>query len=154
MTGDNREQQLIADIRHLLDAELQDADTRAALQQARIRALAGHQKRQRTPWLEFALAASLVAVVAVNLPQSKTETRSATVASVAQKAPAASNSKAVAVHQPDKSTSPSAATPQAKPIASQAPAIDMDLLENLELYEDTEFYEWLSEQEGQGGLDA
>ena len=154
MTADDREQQLIADIKHLLDSERPDTDTRAALQQARIRALADSGNRQRMPWLEFAVAASLVALVAVNLPQSKTDSPSSPGKPVVQKPVSAITGKAVAARQPDKPTSPSAATPQAKPLASQAPAIDIDLLENLDLYEDTEFYEWLSEQEGQGGLDA
>ncbi len=154
MTADDRERRLIADIKRLLDAELPDAKTRSALQQSRIRALAETGKRQRTPWLAFALAASLVAVVAVNLPQSKPGTRPATAAPVAYKAPVTSAGKAVVTSVPDKPTPPSSDKPQTKPLAAQAPAIDMDLLENLELYEDTEFYEWLSEQEGQGGLDA
>lgn len=154
MTTEDKEQRLIADIKRLLDAEPPDAETRSALQQSRIRALAATGKRQSMPWLGFALAASLVAVVAVNLPQSKTGTRPDTAAPVVQKAPVTSAGRAVAASVPDKSVSPSAAAPQAKPLSAQTSAIDMDLLENLDLYEDTEFYEWLSEQESQGGLDA
>jgi hypothetical protein len=154
MTGDNREHTMIADIKRLLDAELPDADTRAALQQARIRALSATGKRQRTPWLEFAVAASLVAVVAVNLPRPKPAAVPAPATAVARTPASANAVKTAVTPQPVKPTSPSAATPQAKPVASQATAIDMDLLENLDLYEDTEFYEWLSEQEGEGVLDA
>ena len=161
MTGDNREQQLIADIKHLLDAELPDADTRAALQQARIRALSETAKRQRTPWLEFAVAASLVAVVAVNLPQSKTGSKTAPATPLAARKTASSSAAAVAVlpqktppPMPPTLVRPTDSRLQAKPLATQVSGIDMDLLENLDLYEDTEFYEWLSEQEGEGVLDA
>jgi hypothetical protein len=41
---------------------------------------------------------------------------------------------------------------RAKPLAAQAPAIDIDLA-NLDLYEDAEFYEWLSNRK-QRDLDA
>lgn len=154
MTHNDSERRLIADIKQLLDAELPDADTRAALQQARIRALNEPGKRQRRPWLEFAVAASLAAVVAVNLPRSKPDDVATPTTAVARAPVSASAVTTAVVPSPAKPTSPSDVTPQAKPVASQAAAVDMDLLENLELYEETEFYEWLSEQESQGGLDA
>ena len=162
MTHNDSEHRLIADIKHLLDADLPDADTRAALQQARIRALNESEKRSpRTPWLEFAVAASLVAVLAVNLPQSKNGSQSAPATALAARKETSTSATAVAV-LPQKSPPPMPPTLvrptdsrlQAKPLATQVSTIDMDLLENLDLYEDTEFYEWLSEQEDQGGIDA
>lgn len=161
MTHNDSERRLIADIKQLLDAELPDADTRAALQQARIRALNEPGKRQRRPWLEFAVAASLLAAVAVNLPESKTDPQSAPATPLAARNTTNTSGTAVAVlpQKPPPPMPPTLVRPtdsrlQAKPVASQAAAVDMDLLENLDLYEDTEFYEWLSEQESQGGLDA
>jgi hypothetical protein len=152
MTGNDDNLKLIADIREVLDRTPLDASARAALQRARGRALQnGGKNPGHMPWLTFALGASLTAVVAVNLPQSKPDSRPAPATPVVRNASAG---KAVAALASDKPISPSAAKPQAKPLAAQAPAIDIDLLENLDLYEDAEFYEWLSEQEAQGGLDA
>lgn len=155
MTDTNTEQKMIADIKQLLDADMPDIDTRAALQQARIRALTDSEKHtQRKPWLEFAVAASLVAVVVANLPQSKNDVQSTATTPIAQKTTVSTSTKTVATLPPDKPKSPSAVRTQTTPVTSQASAIDIDLLENLDLYEDPEFYEWLSEQEAQGGIDA
>ena len=148
---------LIGQIRQHLERDLPDADTRAALQQARIRALAAHNGRsRRAPWLGFAVAASLLAVVLVKLPNTGTDASRL----LANQDGPAKSTPAVAT---DTASKPAANTPTAgktagKPTAAAgkptSPAPDLDLLENLELYEDTEFYEWLSEQDGQGGLDA
>jgi hypothetical protein len=155
MNPENEETRLIADIKHLLDTDLPDADTRAALQKARIRALSQTEKRrQRSYWLEFAVAASLVAVVVVNLPQHKNDDSRPSVKVVAQQSD--SPIKAPAVTQPQVLVAepPSRPLTAVKPAVVQATVTDIDLLENLDLYEDTEFYEWLSEQDSLGGLDA
>jgi hypothetical protein len=155
MKPENQETRLVADIKHLLDADLPDADTRAALQKARIRALSRTEnRRQRSYWLEFAVAASLVAVVVVNLPQHKNDDSRSSVKVVDQRSD--SPIKAPAVTQPQvlAAEPPSRPLTAVKPAVVQAAVTDIDLLENLDLYEDTEFYEWLSEQDSLGGLDA
>jgi hypothetical protein len=131
---------LIRDIRQMLDANPPDTETRHALQRVRAKVLTTGTKRSwRIPWLEFALAATLVAVLAVNLPGKP--------AAITDRQ---AQSSAVA-------TKPSTV---AKPVHKTAPtsdtdtSIDADLLENLELYEDADFYQWLSEQDGEGALDA
>ncbi len=139
MTGTD-DNQLTQDIRQVLDANPPDAETRKALQLARARALTPEQKRTwRMPWLEFAVSASLVAVLAIALPRQP----------AAVKPPQA-------VAAAGKPTPPASAT-AAKPALNTTPATvaaDADLLENLELYEDAEFYQWLSEQDGEGAQDA
>jgi hypothetical protein len=139
MTGSD-DAQLIQDIRQVLDANPPDADTRRALQHARAKALAPESKRAwRLPWLEVAVSASLAAVLAITLPRQP----------VALKPPPA-------VAAAGKPAAPATAT-AAKPVLKTPPATvaaDADLLENLELYEDAEFYQWLSEQDGEGAHDA
>jgi hypothetical protein len=155
MTEENKEQELIANIKQMLDTNRLDVDTRAALQQARIHALAQttkYQKPQR--WLEFAFVASFLTILAINLPYFKTDAPLTGVSQIPKKPSLANNTK---THSDQHSVKPeqslsSVATTQKN--ANQAQAIDMDLLENLDLYEDTEFYQWLSEQETQGDLDA
>jgi hypothetical protein len=138
MTGTD-DNQLTQDIRQVLDANPPDAETRKALQLARARALTPEQKRTwRMPWLEFAVSAALVAVLALALPRQPT----------AVKPP-----QAVAAVKP----TPAASATATKPALNTTPATvaaDADLLENLELYEDAEFYQWLSEQDGEGAQDA
>lgn len=131
---------LIRDIRQVLDANPPDADARRALQHARARALAPEARRGwRLPWLEVAVSASLVAVLAITLPRPPTAVKpQATVAAAGNPAPA---------------TAATAAKPAVK-TAPEAAVADADLLENLELYEDAEFYQWLSEQDGEGAQDA
>jgi hypothetical protein len=139
MTSSDNDQ-LIQDIRQILDANPPDAETRHALQRVRAKVLtAGTKRSWRMPWFEFALAATLVAVLAVNLP-----------------------GKPVAVTDRQAQSREAVTKPStlAKPVLKSAPtsgtdtSIDADLLENLELYEDTDFYQWLSEQDGEGALDA
>lgn len=155
MNPENEETRLIADIKQLLDADLPDVDTRAALQQARIRALnRTENRRQRNHWLEFAVAASLVAVVVVNLPQHKNDDSQSSASVVAQRSDSPIKKPAVAQQQAPTAEPPSRPPAAVKPAVVQAAAMDIDLLENLDLYEDTEFYEWLSEQDSLGGLDA
>lgn len=155
MNAENEDNRLIVDIKHLLDAGLPDVDTRAALQKARIRALSRTEnRRQRSYWLEFAVAASLVAVVVVNLPQHKNDDSQPSVKVVAQRSDSPIKEPTITQPQVMVSEPPSRPTAEVKPAIVQAAAMDTDLLENLDLYEDTEFYEWLSEQDGLGGLDA
>ena len=155
MNPENEETRLIADIKHLLDTDLPDADTRAALQKARIRALSQTEnRRQRSYWLEFAVAASLVAVVVVNLPQHKNDDSRPSVKVVAQQSDSPIKAPAVTKPQVLAAEPPSRPLTAVKPAVVQAAVTDIDLLENLDLYEDTEFYEWLSEQDSLGGLDA
>ena len=139
MTGTEHDS-LIRDIRQVLDANPPDADTRLELQRARAKALTPEPKRSwRLPWLEFAVSASLVAVLAVTLPRPP--------AAVKAPQPVAAAGK----------PAPAATATAAKPAVKAAPetaAADADLLENLELYEDAEFYQWLSEQDGEGVHDA
>lgn len=155
MTEKNKEQHMIANIKRMLDDNRLDVDTRAALQQARIRALAKtakYQKPQR--WLEFALAASLVAILAINLPYIKNDAPS-TGETLKPKTPSlAINTKTRSDQHSIKPKQIPASVATTQTNTNQAETIDMDLLENLDLYEDTEFYQWLSEQEAQGDLDA
>ncbi|WP_297801566.1 hypothetical protein [Arenimonas sp. GDDSR-1] len=141
MTGTEHDS-LIRDIRQVLDANPPDADSRRALQLARAKALTPEAKRAwRLPWLEVAVSASLVAVLAVTLPRPPAAVKAPQpVAAAGKPAPAAT-----------------ATATAAKPAVKAAPetaAADADLLENLELYEDAEFYQWLSEQDGEGVHDA
>lgn len=139
MTGTEHDS-LISDIRQVLDDNPPDAETRLALQRARARALTPKSKRSwRLPWLEFAVSASLVAVLAVTLPRPP----------VAVKAP----QPVAAAGNPAPATTATAAKPAVKTVPESV-AADADLLENLELYEDAEFYQWLSEQDGEGVHDA
>jgi len=138
MTG-SEEDKLTRDIRQVLDDNPPDADTRHALQRIRGKVLASDAKRpRRTPWLKFALASTLVAVLAVNLtgrPGTVKDRPSQAVTATTQPAPAKS-------------------TVKSSPVADTGALPDADLLENLELYEDADFYQWLSEQDGEGALDA
>lgn len=139
MTGSD-DDQLIQDIRQVLDANPPDAESRRTLQHARTKALTPETKRAwRLPWLEVAVSASLVAVLAITLHRQP----------AALKPPPA-------VAAAGKPAPPATAT-AAKPVVKTPPAAvtaDADLLENLELYEDAEFYQWLSEQDGEGAQDA
>ena len=130
MTGTEHDS-LIRDIRQVLDANPPDADSRRALQLARAKALTPEAKRAwRLPWLEVAVSASLVAVLAVTLPRPPAAVKAPQpVAAAGKPAPAAT-----------------ATAKAAKPAVKAAPetaAADADLLENLE------FYEWLSQQEAE-----
>ena len=131
---------LIRDIRQVLDANPPDADTRLALQHARAKALTPETKRAwRLLWLEFAVSASLVAVLAIAIPRPP--------------APVKTPQPVAAVGKPAPATMTTPAKPAVKSVPETA-AADADLLENLELYEDAEFYQWLSEQDGEGVHDA
>ena len=155
MSNDNKEQNMIAEIKRLLDADIPDHETRVALQKARIQALAGTEKRwQRNHWLEFGFAATLLAVIAINLPQPKSTVPTVPPSLVDNKPIAIVSTNTNTVQQVNKPKRTSSNLPSAAPIANQAESIDMDLLENLDLYQDSEFYEWLSEQEAQGVIDA
>lgn len=139
MTGSD-DDKLIRDIRQVLDANPSDAETRHALQRVRARALTAATKRSwRMPWIEFALAATLVAVLAVNLPGRPSAVKDRQTQPVAVAA------------KPSPAAKPAA---QSAPVAASGIPPDADLLENLELYEDAEFYQWLSEQDGEGVQDA
>ena len=134
MTGNDEQLKLITDIRRVLDDAPLDVDSRAALQRARGHALqAGRRRAWHAPWLQVALGASLLAVLAISLPHRE------------QHALGTGAANPVAVAEP------MTAIPAA--IAS-VPAVDADLLENLEFYEDAEFYQWLSEQDAEGASDA
>lgn len=144
----SKQQRLIADIKQALENQTLDSDTRLALQKARARALQKSSAPWRTlPWFKFAMTASLFAVLAINLPNKKSVptlvTKPETVA--ANTAPSKSLVKPII-------------TPVKKPVEVKAvstePSADADLLENMELYEDAEFYQWLSEQDTQGVTDA
>lgn len=140
MTG--TDETLIHDIRQVLDANPPDAETRNALQRARACALTPEQKRTwRLPWLEFAVTASLIAVLAINLPGRQASVKTP------QPSPIATAGKSVPA-------TPTTATSTATKAAPATATADADLLENLELYEDAEFYQWLSEQDAEGAQDA
>lgn len=144
MTGND--DRFIQQVVQVLDAHPADAEARAALQRARGKALsASPRARRRMPWLPFAVTASLLTVLALNLPQQKP--------SVApQKASASLATGKANASAP--ASSPAKPMPQAKKTPAESPAADADLLENLDMYEDAEFYQWLSEQSGQGAHDA
>lgn len=151
MTEENKEQHMIANIKRMLDENRLDVDSRAALQQARIRALAitaKYQKPQR--WLAFAVAACLVAILAINLPYIKNDAPSIGQSQIPKKPSLAINTKTGS----DQHSIKPKQTPASQMNTKQAQSIDMDLIENIDLYEDAEFYQWLSEQEVQGDLDA
>jgi hypothetical protein len=144
----NNDETFIQQIKLRLDEHQLDADTRLALQQARVKAMsAGSRRRWRMPWLEFAVTASLLTVLALNLPVTKpAKTPEKIEPSTAKSVqPRRTATAATASKTPAK-------TPAAKP-TNQSTA-DAELLENLELYEDAEFYQWLSEQPHQGAQDA
>jgi hypothetical protein len=158
MTGNDDNLKLITDIRRVLDDTPLDADSRAALQRARGHALqAGRRRAWRMPWLQVALGASLAAVLAVNLPErGKLFDDAETVKHVASAEPSPATSPAIA-SKPKQAPVRPASTKQedAKPaVIASVPAVDADLLENLEMYEDAEFYQWLSEQDAEGAIDA
>ncbi len=143
-----QEQRLIADIKQVLESQTLDSDARLALQKARALALAKSTTSwHKLPWLPFAVTASLIAVLAINLPTNKTEQ-----ALVAKPETEALNNPL------SKVSAKPIATVVEKPVAIKSVAVkasvDEDLLENLELYEDAEFYQWLSEQDSQGATDA
>lgn len=151
MTDNSDDARLIAQIRQQLERDRPDAATRAALQQARIRALSGRPVHSRAaPWRGFALAASLLAVVFIALPDKPAGGDKRLASQNVQ-----GDTVAAASQRPANTATGKGPGAAAQTVAKPAtPAPDLDLLENLELYEDTEFYEWLSEQEAQGGLDA
>ena len=144
----NNDEHFAQQIKQQLDAHKLDADTRLALQQVRAKALSVSARRSwRLPWLEFAVTASLLTVLAINFPAIKP-------AKVPEKiAPNTAQTT-------QKRSAPSAAPPNKTPTKTAAgkpvipSAADAELLENLELYEDAEFYQWLSEQPQQGAHDA
>lgn len=151
MTGNDEHLKLIADIRKVLDEATLDADSRAALQRARGHALQNSRRKSwRMPWLQFALGTSLLAVLAVNLPErgmlsdGQGPTHQVAVIEPAPAKAANTTSKTEAV----KSKTP------AESVAAASAAMDADLLENLEMYEDAEFYQWLSEQDAEGASDV
>ena len=158
MTGNDEQLKLITDIRRVLDDTPLDADSRAALQRARGHALqAGRRRAWHAPWLQVALGASLLAVLAISLPhreQHALGTGAANPVAVAEPTPAIS--PAIATKPEDTPVRPvSTKQVNAKPAAiASVPAVDADLLENLEFYEDAEFYQWLSEQDAEGASDA
>ena len=158
MTGNEENTRLIADIRKLLDQTPLDTDSRAALQRARGHALQkGRRRAWHVPWLQVALGASLLAVLAISLPhreQHALGTGAANPVAVAEPMPAMS--PAIATKPEDTPVRPvSTNQVDAKPAAiASVPAMDADLLENLEFYEDAEFYQWLSEQDAEGASDA
>ena len=136
MTGNEENTRLIADIRKLLDQTPLDTDSRAALQRARGHALeAGRRRAWHAPWLQVALGASLLAVLAISLPhreQHALGTGAANPVAVAEPMPAMP--PAIATKPEDTPVRPVStkqvnATPAA--IAS-VPALAADLLENLE----------------------
>lgn len=136
----------IQQVVQVLDANPADADARAALQRARGKALtASPQARRRMPWLPFAVTASLLTVVALNMPQQKPST--APQKPTASLASSKTNTSAPA-------SIPAKPAQQAKKTPVESTPADADLLENLDMYEDAEFYQWLSEQSGQGAHDA
>lgn len=140
------EEKLIGTVRQVLDSSQPDADSRRALQIARGQALSAHKHvRQRMPWLPFAVSACLLVVLALNIPTAKMVKPSTKPANTVAKAEPTQAAKST------KSAKPAETAP-VNP-ASKAP-IDAELLENLELYEDAEFYQWLSEQPKQGAHDA
>ncbi len=144
----SQDKQLIADIKQLLDSQTLDSDTRLALQKARATAFSREAKSWwQLPWLQFAVSASLIAVLAINLPNRK----SAPTLAIKPETVAVSYSP---IKEPVKVVATTVEQPTAiKSTALQA-SVDIDLLENLELYEDAEFYQWLSEQDTQGVSDA
>lgn len=155
MTDKNSEQHMIADIKRLLDAHTLDVDTRTSLQKARIRALTGTESSwSRRPWPELAFAVSVMAVVAIYLPQIKTVEPEATRPSLVNKPTTIVSKNTIPISPTVKTDRALTKTPSISPIAKQVQTIDMDLLENLDLYQDAEFYEWLSELEDQGEIDA
>jgi hypothetical protein len=148
----NNDETFIRQIKQQLDEHRLDADTCLALQQARIKAMSpASRRRWRMPWLEFAVTASLLTVLALNLPANKPakapdNNAPGLVQTVHPRNPGGSATPANAPVKP-------AAQPTQNKPAGQSVA-DAELLENLELYEDAEFYQWLSEQPQQGAHDA
>jgi hypothetical protein len=147
-----QDQQLIADIKQQLDSQTLDSNTRIALQKARATALAKPATSWRPlPWLPFAVTASLIAVLAINLPSKK----SGPAHNAKPETVATTNTTPTTPKQsPEKSVVSSTQQSAALKAATTEPSADADLLENLELYEDGEFYQWLSEQDTQGVTDA
>ncbi len=144
----SQEQRLIGNIKHLLESQTLDSGTRLALQKARTLALANSSLSWwQWPWLQFAVSASLIAVLAINLPNKSSAPTHAI------------KSETVAVnYSPSKEPVKVIATTVEQPTVIKSTAVqasvDIDLLENLELYEDAEFYQWLSEQDTKGVSDA
>jgi len=109
------------------------------------------------PWLQVALGASLAAVLAVNLPEREKHAQGsggANAVAVAEPMPAGA---AETLSKPASAKPVIADVPDARPVTVAtvpAPGVDADLLENLEMYEDAEFYQWLSEQDAEGAIDA
>jgi hypothetical protein len=158
MTGNEENTKLIADIRRVLDDTPLDADSRAALQRARGHALQnGRRRAWHMPWLQVALGAALLAVLAINLPErGNLFDDTDTAKQVVSAEPAPAMPPAIAT-KPMQAPLRPASTEQedAKPVAIvSVQAADADLLENLEMYEDAEFYQWLSEQDAEGASDV
>ena len=143
MNHGNENQYIIAQIKQTLDAEALDQDTRSALQRARISALQSKQGIWRKiPWLEFAVSASLVAVLAVTLPKTKSVPHETT------------TGKAIASADLTKQQAPKTPTENKSVKKPDSSVADPELLENLDFYEDQEFYQWLSDSEQRGAKDA
>ncbi len=140
-THDPNEHRLIEQINALLDANRANTDERKALQLARSRALLTQPKRGAPlPWMAFALSAAFATVIVVNLPG---------------KHPIVAKQAITQSKPPTASVSPANNNPvSTKSATSATSALDLDLIENMELYEDAEFYQWLSEQSAQGAHDA
>lgn len=148
----NNDESLTQQIKQQLDAQVVDADTRLALQQVRVKALSTATHRGwRMPWLEFAVTASLLTVLAVTIPAYKPAK------SPERKSPSAAQvAETRGIRPPATASTPSnniSAKPMVEEPANQI-AADAELLENLDLYEDAEFFQWLSEQPQQGAHDA
>lgn len=145
-----QEQRLIADIKQILDSQPLDQDSRFALQKARALALTNPSRSWRQlPWLPLALTACLIAVLATNLPSKAPSPVSAPKPKTAE----------VAVNHPSSNVSAKPIdTIAEKPVmtnsATTKTSADADLLDNLEFYQDVEFYQWLSEQDNHGVADA
>ncbi|MBP7369862.1 MAG: hypothetical protein KA902_00325 [Arenimonas sp.] len=146
----SQEQRLIADIKQILDSQPLDQDSRFALQKARAQALTNPSRSCRQlPWLPFAFTACLIAILAINLPSKAPSPASA---------PKPKISVVSVNNPPTKVSAKPIATIVEKPVATNSAtslsSADADLLDNLEFYEDVEFYQWLAEQDNHGVADA
>lgn len=143
MNHTDENQQLIDQIKQTLDAETLDQDARNALQRARIAALQSKKGAWwKMPWLEFAVSASLVAVLALTLPKTKSVPHENT------------TGKTLASAELIKVPAPKAPTEHQAAKKPDSSVPDPELLENLDFYEDQEFYQWLSDSGQQGVKDA
>ena len=143
MNHGNENEYLVAQIKLTLDADTLDQDTRNALQRSRIAALQSKQGAWRKmPWLEFAVSASLVAVLALTLSKPKSVPHENT------------TGKTLASAESHKDPALKASTEHQAAKKSDSTVTDPELLENLDFYEDQEFYQWLSDSGQQGVKDA